>query len=75
MTENTKRKTPQMLQLLEEHPPEKPGDPTTMAVTSTQLLTHRKSAQIVKEALNCSEKEQWQAEMQEEMDSIYTNGV
>ena len=46
-----------------------------MAVTSMQLLTHRKSAQIVKEALNCSEKEQRQADMQEEMDSIYTNGV
>ena len=35
----------------------------------------QKEPQTVKEALNCSEKEQWQAEMQEEMDSIYTNGV
>jgi hypothetical protein len=42
-TENQKRKTPQMLQLLEEHSPEKPRDPTIMAVTSTQLLTRRKS--------------------------------
>ena len=29
----------------------------------------------MKEALNCSEKEQWEAAMQKEMDSIYTNCV
>lgn len=29
----------------------------------------------VKEALNCSEKEQWKAAMQTEMDSIYSNDV
>ena len=29
----------------------------------------------MKEALNCSEKEQWEAAMQKEMDSIYTNGI
>ena len=28
----------------------------------------------MKEALNCSEKEQWEAAMQKEMDSIYANG-
>ena len=35
----------------------------------------QKEPQTVKEALNCSEKEQWEAAMQKEMDSIYTNGV
>ena len=34
----------------------------------------QKEPQIVKEALNCSEKEQWEAAMQKEMDSIYANG-
>ena len=29
----------------------------------------------MKEALNCSEKEQWEAAMQKEMDSIYSNDV
>ena len=35
----------------------------------------QKEPQTVKEALNCSEKEQWEAAMQKEMDSIYTNDV
>ena len=35
----------------------------------------QKAPQTVKEALNCSEKEQWEAAMQKEMDSIYNNGV
>ena len=35
----------------------------------------QKEPQTVTEALNCPEKEQWEAAMQKEMDSIYSNNV
>ena len=35
----------------------------------------QKEPQTVNEALNCSEKEQWEAAMQKEMGSIYSNNV
>jgi hypothetical protein len=35
----------------------------------------QKEPYTVKEALNCTEKEHWEAAMQKEMDSIYSNDV
>ena len=65
------------------------SDPTAPRRTSTREIRRpdyyggyvyaatdlQKEPQTVKEALNCLEKEQWEAAMQKEMDSIYTNGV
>ena len=65
------------------------SDPTAPRRTSTREIRRpdyyggyvyaatdlQKEPQTVKEALNCSEKEQWEAAMQKDMDSIYTNGV
>ena len=40
--------------------------------TATEL---QKEPETVEEALSCSEKEQWKAAMQKEMDSLYANNV
>ena len=74
--ESSKKKSPQIIQFLEEHQPGKLRSLAIMVFGSRLLIKYRRSQpQTVKEVLNCSEKKQWEAAMQKEMDSIHYNDV